>query len=118
MPPRHKRTSHQTERRGTNRFAIEQVVHYQVLSRKGDREDGWGKTVNISSSGVLFTTTHALEPQRQVELDINWPAKFDNRRAMKLVAWGRVVRSGEDYSVIVIDKYEFRVTDRGLIQSA
>jgi len=98
-----------TERRCTSRFAIQQEVHYRVLTRRGEGESGSGRTINISSSGVLFTTVQALPPKSHVELDITWPAELDNRLPMKLVALGRVVRSGPDYSVIVIEKHEFRV---------
>jgi len=97
------------ERRGASRFPIRQQVHYQVLRRRGIRESGWGQTINISSSGVLFTTTHRLPPRVVVELDIDWPAKLDNRLSMKLVARGCVVHSGPDYSAIEIDKHEFRI---------
>jgi hypothetical protein len=52
-----------------------------------------------------------------VELDIDWPAKLDNRLSLKLVARGCVVHSGPDYSAIEIDKHEFRIKgtsdDRG-----
>ena len=101
------------ERRGANRFPIRQQVHYQVLRRRGMRESGWGQTINISSSGVLFTTTHKLPPKVVVELDIDWPAKLDNRLSMKLVARGCVIHSGPDYSAIEIDKHEFRIKGSG-----
>lgn len=97
------------ERRNARRFAIRQEVHYQVLSRIGHGESGWGKTINISSSGLLFTTNQTLPPRCLVELDIDWPPKVDGRLPMKLVAAGRVVRSGADYSAIAIKKHQFRV---------
>jgi hypothetical protein len=109
MSPQPVPTTSPEERRGSSRFPIRQQVHYQVLRRRGIRESGWGQTINISSSGVLFTTTHRLPPRVVVELNIDWPAKLDNRLSLKLVARGCVVHSGPDYSAIEIDKHEFRI---------
>jgi hypothetical protein len=97
------------DRRGSNRFSIRQQARYQVLRRRVVIESGLGETVNLSSSGVLFTTTSCLPPRVVVELEIDWPAKFDSRLSMKLVTRGAVVRSGPDYSAIKIEKHEFRI---------
>src|ERR1700690_110439 len=97
MSPTTVRPNSPDERRGSSRFPIRQQVHYQVLRRRGIRESGWGQTIKIASSGVLFTTAHRLPPRVVVELDIDWPAKLDNRLSMKLVARGCVIHSGPDY---------------------
>jgi hypothetical protein len=44
------------DRRAADRFPIEREVRYKVLNRKNADEVGLGKTVNMSSGGVLFTT--------------------------------------------------------------
>ncbi|MEO8029095.1 MAG: PilZ domain-containing protein, partial [Bryobacteraceae bacterium] len=58
----------QNDRRATDRFPIEREVQYKTLNKRGGEEAGEGKTVNISSNGVLFTTEHALLPGRRLEL--------------------------------------------------
>jgi hypothetical protein len=96
------------DRRHSDRFQIEREVKYRVLNKRGSEEGGDGKTVNISSSGVLLTTQHVLLPGRRLELAINWPAQLNNKTALKLVARGRVVRFEEGRVAIEILQYEFR----------
>jgi len=95
------------ERRGATRFPIDQPVRYKVISRNL-AETGHGKTLNISSSGVLFTTEHCLAPGERIELAVAWPARLDHKHALKLVACGRVVRVSDGAAAMVIDRHEFR----------
>ena len=99
------------DRRGADRFPIEREVRYKILSRKNSAEGeaaGSGVTVNMSSNGVLFTTSHYLLPGRRLEVSISWPAQLNSKVALKLVARGRVVRSDEGRAAIEIHQYEFR----------
>jgi hypothetical protein len=98
----------QADRRHSDRFPIEREVRYRVLSKRSSEEAGDGKTVNISSSGVLFTVDQMLLPGRRMELAISWPAQLNNKTALKLVARGRVVRFEEGRAAIEIQQYEFR----------
>jgi len=100
------------ERRSAVRFAIQQEVRYKLLNR-GRSEAGEGKTVNMSSRGVLFTTDRELLPGERLELSVNWPARLDNRRPLKLVATGKVVRCQQGLAAISIDRYEFRTQGLG-----
>lgn len=96
------------DRRHSDRFPIEREVRYRVLSKRSADEAGDGRTVNISSSGVLFTTEQILLPGRRMELSISWPAQLDNKTSLKLVARGRVVRAGHGRAALEIQQYEFR----------
>jgi hypothetical protein len=97
------------DRRHSDRFPIEREVHYRVLNHRDGDETGDGITVNISSSGVLFTTETRLPVGRRVELSVSWPAKLDDRCPLKLMARGRVVRlDGDGRAAIEIHQYEFR----------
>jgi hypothetical protein len=100
----------QTDRRHSDRFPIEREVRYRVLNKRSSEETGDGKTVNISSSGVLFTVDQVLLPGRRMELAINWPAQLNNKCALKLVARGRVVRFEGGRAAIEIQQYEFRTS--------
>ncbi len=101
------------ERRGSDRFPIEREVRYKVLNRKNADEMGFGKTVNMSSNGVLFTTDQYLLPGRRLELSISWPAQLNSNVPLKLVARGRVVRCEEGKAAIEIHQYEFRTASQG-----
>jgi hypothetical protein len=98
----------QADRRHADRFPIEREVRYRVLNKRSGEETGDGKTVNISSSGVLFSVDHMLLPGRRMELAISWPAQLNNKCALKLVARGRVVRFEGGRAAIEIQQYEFR----------
>ena len=100
--------SAQADRRHSDRFPIEREVRYRVLNKRSGEEVGDGKTINISSSGVLFTVEHMLLPGRRMELAISWPAQLNNKTALKLVARGRVVRFEGGLAAIEIQQYEFR----------
>jgi c-di-GMP-binding flagellar brake protein YcgR len=96
------------ERRGAVRFPIDQPMRYKVTSRH-PAESGQGKTLNISSTGVLFTSERPLAPGERVEVAVNWPAQLDHKHPLKLVASGRVVRATDGAVAISIDRHEFRM---------
>lgn len=100
------------DRRQADRFPIEREVRYKVLNRKNADEIGFGKTINMSSNGVLFTTDQYLLPGRRLELSISWPAQLNSTVALKLVARGRVVRCEEGRAAIEIHQYEFRTASQ------
>ena len=98
----------EADRRRSDRFAIEREIRYRALNKRGGEEAGEGKTVNMSSSGVLFTSGQILRPGRRIELAISWPAQLNNKCALKLVARGRIVRFENGLAAMEIQQYEFR----------
>ncbi len=104
-----------TDRRTAVRFPIEQDVRYKVFTRTRI-EGGLGKTINMSSNGLLFTTESPMALGAKLEVAVNWPAKLDHKCALKLVTTGRVVRCENGMTAIAIDRYEFRTQGiRGLV---
>lgn len=97
-----------TDRRSSDRFPIERDLRYRVLSKRSSESAGTGRTINMSSSGLLFTTDQLLLPGRRLEVSVSWPAQLDNRCALKLVARGRVVRCEPGMAALEIHQYEFR----------
>lgn len=96
------------ERRRADRFPIHRELKYKVLNKKYTHESGLGKTLNISSSGILFSTDQLLLPGRRIEVSINWPANLDNKCSLRLVARGKVVRFERGMAAMEIHQYEFR----------
>lgn len=96
------------ERRTNDRFPLVRDVKYKIVSGRGLPESGAGHTVDVSSSGVLFTAQNPLPPGKRVELSISWPAQLDGKCALKLVARGKIVRCRGKQVAVEIDKYEFR----------
>src|SRR5260370_21304761 len=96
-------------RRSSNRLPIEREVRYKVVGgKKAGKQVGVGKTVNMSSGGVLFTTETAPPEGERVELAVSWPAQLNDTLPLKLVAMGRLVRTEETQAAISIERYEFK----------
>ena len=96
------------DRRGTARFPLREEVTYKVLNIRAAKISGTGKTLNIGSGGILFSTEERLPMGKTVELTVNWPARLDGTCPLKFVATGRVVRAEFDQAVVRIERYEFR----------
>lgn len=106
MTPEEK-AENQPDRRSARRYKIEQVLYYKRCGRGPKCERG--KTVDISSAGVRFTTESSkLNPGDMVELSMNWPAVLGRGCALKLHILGYVVRSVPESAVATIVRYEFR----------
>jgi hypothetical protein len=110
MPHQLQRRQDPDERRSCDRFPIERDVRYKIFgTHKNVIQIGLGKSLNISSSGVLFTTTESiLREGQRVELVVSWPVLLNDVLPLKLVASGRLVRSQGKRAAMSIDKYEFK----------
>jgi hypothetical protein len=97
------------DRRDSRRFAIEQEVFYKILDhRVATPESGVGRTLDISSGGVLFETKQQLRAGKRVEVSVNWPAQLEGGCPLKFVAVGRIVRANETHAAMHIEQHEFR----------
>lgn len=97
------------DRRSSNRMPIEREVRYKVLGgKKSVKQVGLGRTLNMSSGGVLFTTETPLPPGERVEISVSWPAQLNNTLPLKLVAMGRLVRAEESQAAVSVERYEFK----------
>ena len=98
------------ERRTKRRFEIDQEVKYKMLYGQRIAETGSGRTMNISSGGIWFTTLNMLTSGMPVELSLNWPVLLNDSCPMKLMIYGCVVRSNEKVAGVAIERYEFRTS--------
>ena len=97
------------DRRTSNRLPIERDVRYKLLGgKKSVKREGLGKTVNMSSGGVLFTTEMPLPDRERVELAVSWPAQLNDTIPLKLVAMGHLVRADDKHAAMSIERYEFK----------
>jgi c-di-GMP-binding flagellar brake protein YcgR len=97
-----------TERRKSSRFPIEREIRYKTLNQRTELQTGVGKTLNISSSGVLFTSEHDMPLGTRLEVAISWPAQLNDKCLLNLVARGRVTRHAKGQLALQIQQYEFR----------
>ena len=106
--PKRRATVEELERRSRRRFIIPQGLRYRLLYGSRIAETGIGRVLDISSSGVRFTTDDRLGIGTPVELAIAWPARVNDVCPMKLMIYGCVVRNDEQSAVVSIERYEFR----------
>jgi hypothetical protein len=99
------------ERRAARRYTVSLKVSCKRIARGLSLYAGSGTTVNMSSSGLLFTLDQHLDEGEYVELLIRWPA---GRQTMHVL--GRVVRTEESGTAIEILHHKFagRPALRGL----
>ena len=103
------------ERRISNRLPIEQDVRYKVFGGKLNvKHEVSGRTLNISSGGILFTTESSLPAGARLELSVSWPARLDDTTPLKLVAMGILIRSNGEYAAMSIERYEFKTRGTNL----
>src|SRR3984893_9535137 len=82
-----------TDRRASDRLPIEREVRYKVLGgKKSVTCVGSGKTLNMSSRGILFTPESTLQEGAFMEIAISWPVQLDETTDLKLVVLGELVR--------------------------
>jgi len=100
------------ERRKKFRFPMNRELRYKVLEEERIVESGMGTTLDMGSGGVAFQTDHQLPAGAFVELSISWPVLLEDSCPMRLIVFGRVVRSAEHKTACTVDKYEFRTQSR------
>jgi hypothetical protein len=100
--------SGEREKRIKRRFPINQEVNYKMLYGQRIAETGTGRTMNLSSGGVWFSTENMLTCGMPVELSLSWPVLLNDSCPMKLMVYGCVVRSNERGAAVAIERYEFR----------
>ena len=87
-------------------------LRYKMLEGDTIVASGVGETIDISSTGVAFSIEQQLKPGSFIELSISWPVLLHQDCPMRLIVFGRVLRSCEEKSVCTVDKYEFRTQAR------
>jgi PilZ domain len=94
------------ELRRRTRFPIELGARYAVHGRQ--EAEGTGRTVNISSQGVLITSAHQVSPGTSIRVVIEWPILIGNVCPLALHIYGRVVRSDRGLIAVRFSTQELR----------
>lgn len=110
------------ERRSDRRYRIRLDVRWKLIRRRKVQEVGSGRTVDLSSGGILFETDRELPVGLNVELSILWPVLLRQMAPMQLVVAGRIVRSANQRVALRMTQHEFRTAglqaDHGDVKSA
>jgi hypothetical protein len=88
-----------TERRSKSRYLMDLGIRFRFRLRSGAfLLDGVGRTVNVSSGGLLVVSRDLVSSEFReggyVEFSIEWPVLLDGRIPLQLLGVGRVVRRG------------------------
>lgn len=103
------------ERRQHRRYALRLDVQYRFLnSRTIEGRTGSGRTLNISSHGLLFETDAPLPDRGEITLDVRWPFLLDNAHHLKFVVRGWIVRSEANATAVIFRSYEFHTRKRSV----
>lgn len=76
---------------------------------------GTGRTVDISSGGILIVTDRPLLPGMRLEIEVDWPLITTDEGSLKLSIQGRIVRSEENdvaLAGVKILRHTFHTTSR------
>lgn len=105
------------ERRAGCRYPVVLDLSYQGAEEKREFK-GTGKTVDISSSGILFVGEHTLTEGAGVELTLRWPFLLDNSIPLQLKVSAKVKRIDGTRAAVEIVSHEFRIAARtGFLRS-
>lgn len=101
---------HRNEQRLNGRYPIILDLQYKLLNKGQVEHLGVGRTLNISSGGVLFEA-EGLPPSARgpIELALSWPFLLQGICNLKLVMRGQIVRcdSGSGAVAVKAEYHEF-----------
>jgi hypothetical protein len=100
------------ERRLKFRFPLQRELRYKLVKDGAVLQSGLGETINIGSGGVSFTADRDVAVGSFVQLSISWPVLLDRSCPMRLIVFGRILRSSMGSCACSLDKYEFRTQSR------
>ena len=104
------------DRRKKARFPINRDIRYKVLEGDTIVSSGLGTTLDMASAGMAFLTEGQIAAGSFIELSISWPVLLEGSCPMRLIVFGRVVRSSNRKTACTVDKYEFRTQARAPLQ--
>lgn len=106
-PPRHhQRVNH--DRRSHRRYPVSVDIEYRFVSPAGHVQVGRGRTVNVSSGGVLFEAEVAIPVNTTIELSISWSLRSEDQVQRELHATGKTVRVEDRHVAVKFDHSLFR----------
>lgn len=94
-----------SDRRVHQRYPISLEVEYKLLDRRGSQRKGLGRTINISSRGVLLHLNETPPSLGTIEFSVKWPFLLDGSIPLRWIVHGSVIRvAGSNVAVQVTDQ--------------
>ena len=99
------------ERRSKVRYPLDLRIWFQSVSSSVP-VSGVGRTLNLSSGGVLVFSEHValneIGVSAVLQMSIEWPFMLDDRVPLQLFAVGRILRRGASTFAMTFDRHQFR----------
>ena len=102
-----------SDRRSSVRVPVNLELRYSVVGHRRPAENGSGRTIDMSSSGLSFTADTPLSIGQTLDVSIDWPVLLDGGVQLQIVASGVVVRTTGAVTAIRIERHEFRTRRAG-----
>jgi hypothetical protein len=96
------------DRRYERRYDIQLDTRWKLVRRRKVMEAGVGRTIDLSSSGILFDAGRTLPVGLNIELSVSWPVLLHNVAPLQLVVLGRIVRADNTRLAVRMIQHEFR----------
>lgn len=92
------------ERRSATRVQFECPSRYRTSEHAG-----YGHTIDISSTGIAFTTQTSLAGNSEVTLHVTWPVRLEGGLPVELSAEGKLARAQPAMAAIHLDRISFSI---------
>jgi PilZ domain len=96
------------ERRSAARYGVALPVTYTVVRDSAICATGRGRTVDLSTSGILLAADRPLPDGEEIHLSIEWPSASTMSLPVSLYVGGRIVRNQGLLAAVRLLRYEFR----------
>jgi hypothetical protein len=100
-----------SERRSNRRYPLQLNLRFRSTHGKF-MVAGDGRTLNISSAGLLIASPMDVEKGLRLRVTVEWPWLLDETTPLQLVAESRVVRTHEAAFAVTLERYQFRTAGR------
>ena len=100
------------DRRSKRRFPLRMEIRYRPAGVSLPASWTAGESLNMSSGGLLFSGPEVVLTGQRIEASIDWPARLNSRRDLRLALEGVVVRSADQKTAVRVDRYEFLTDNR------
>ena len=96
------------QRRRDRRYALQLDLQWKLVRRRRVLQTGTGRTLDLSSSGMLLDVGQNLPAGLNLELAVSWPVLHQNASPLLLCVFGRIVRSHGCVAAIQMLQHELR----------
>lgn len=107
MSPESRSSVASDERRWQYRYPVGVDLFYKFARNGTILDQGSGRTVDFSGTGLLFQPERRLPSGVELELRIDWPVRIDGMTVLHAVVSGKVVRSTAEGAAVEIRRFRF-----------